>query len=60
MQHWLISIHLQKVVFMAQGKGSGLSTEQRIEMWRRWKAGESLPITRLCVNTRQTYGSLRP
>ncbi|MBB5331542.1 helix-turn-helix domain-containing protein [Tunturiibacter gelidoferens] len=27
---------------MAQGKGNRLSTEQRIEMWRRWKAGESL------------------
>src|ERR1017187_6605516 len=27
---------------MAQGKRSRLSTEQRIEMWRRWKAGESL------------------
>src|ERR1700692_720901 len=31
-----------KVVFMAQGKGDRLSTEQRIDMWRRWKAGESL------------------
>src|ERR1700761_7757866 len=27
---------------MAQGKRDRLSTEQRIEMWRRWKAGESL------------------
>src|ERR1700719_1392261 len=27
---------------MAQGKRNRLSTEQRIEMWRRWKAGESL------------------
>jgi IS30 family transposase len=27
---------------MAQGKGDRLSTEQRIDMWRRWKAGESL------------------
>src|SRR5450755_1477448 len=27
---------------MGQGKRNGLSTEQRIEMWRRWKAGESL------------------
>ena len=27
---------------MAQGKRNGLSTEQRTEMWRRWKAGESL------------------
>ena len=27
---------------MAQGKRERLSTEQRIDMWRRWKAGESL------------------
>src|ERR1700756_1395283 len=27
---------------MAQGKRDRLSMEQRIEMWRRWKAGESL------------------
>jgi hypothetical protein len=27
---------------MAQGKGNRLSAEQRAEMWRRWKAGESL------------------
>src|ERR1700760_5138194 len=27
---------------MAQGKRDRLSTEQRTEMWRRWKAGESL------------------
>ena len=27
---------------MAQGKRDRLSAEQRIEMWRRWKAGESL------------------
>src|SRR5580698_2285943 len=27
---------------MAQGKRDKLSTEQRIDMWRRWKAGESL------------------
>jgi hypothetical protein len=27
---------------MAQGKRDRLSTEQRIEMWRRWKSGESL------------------
>src|ERR1700684_3454392 len=26
---------------MAQGKRDRLSTEQRIDMWRRWKAGES-------------------
>ena len=27
---------------MTQGKRNRLSTEQRIDMWRRWKAGESL------------------
>jgi len=27
---------------MAEGKRNKLSLEQRIEMWRRWKAGESL------------------
>ncbi len=27
---------------MAEGKRNRLSIEQRIEMWRRWKAGESL------------------
>src|SRR5258707_5584184 len=27
---------------MAQGKRDRLSAEQRIDMWRRWKAGESL------------------
>src|SRR5664279_478549 len=27
---------------MAQGKRNRLSIEQRIDMWRRWKAGESL------------------
>src|SRR5258705_8474829 len=27
---------------MAQGKRNRLSTEQRIDMWHRWKSGESL------------------
>src|SRR6201987_161615 len=27
---------------MAQGKRDRLSTEQRTDMWRRWKAGEAL------------------
>ena len=27
---------------MAQGKRNRLSTEQRTDVWRRWKAGESL------------------
>src|ERR1035441_10575193 len=31
-----------KVVFMAQGKRDRLSAAQRADMWRRWKAGESL------------------
>src|ERR1700730_11371568 len=35
-------IHFLKVVFMAQGKRERLSTEQRADMWRRWKSGESL------------------
>src|ERR1700727_400774 len=35
-------MHFLKVVFMAQGKRDRLSTEQRIDMWHRWKAGESL------------------
>ena len=31
-----------KVVFMRQGRRYGLSAEQRTDIWRRWKAGESL------------------
>src|ERR1700676_3538263 len=42
MQHHLIRIHFLKVVFMAEGKRNRLSIEQRIDMWRRWKAGQSL------------------
>jgi IS30 family transposase len=38
MQHHLIL----KVVFMKQGRRWGLSASQRIEIWRRWKLGESL------------------
>ena len=41
-QHHLIGVRFLRVVFMAQGKRNRLSTEQRIEMRRRWKAGESL------------------
>jgi IS30 family transposase len=34
---------------MRQGRGYGLSAEQRAEVWRRWKAGESLhEIGRFC------------
>src|ERR1700741_3446837 len=42
MQHHLIGMIFLKVVFMAQGKRNRLSADQRADMWRRWKAGESL------------------
>jgi hypothetical protein len=31
-----------KVVIMRQGRWYGLSAAQRTDIWRRWKAGESL------------------
>jgi hypothetical protein len=31
-----------EVVLMRQGRRYGLSAEQRTDIWRRWKAGESL------------------
>jgi hypothetical protein len=31
-----------KVVFMKQGRRFGLSAEQKLEVWRRWKAGQTL------------------
>ena len=31
-----------KVVFMRQGRRYGLSAAQKTDIWRRWKAGESL------------------
>jgi hypothetical protein len=31
-----------KVVFMKRGKRFGLSAEQKIDVWRRWKAGQTL------------------
>jgi len=31
-----------KVVFMTQGKRFGLSAVQKSDVWRRWKAGQSL------------------
>jgi IS30 family transposase len=31
-----------KVVFMKQGRRFGLSAEQRLDVWRRWKAGQTL------------------
>jgi hypothetical protein len=42
MHHHLIGIIFLKVVFMTQGRRDRLSAEQRTDMWRRWKAGESL------------------
>src|SRR5215469_15863442 len=33
---------LSKVVFMKPGKRFGLSAEQKIDVWRRWKAGQTL------------------
>jgi hypothetical protein len=31
-----------KVVFMRQGRRFGFSAEQKLEVWRRWKAGQTL------------------
>src|SRR5260370_41362679 len=31
-----------KVVFMKQGKRFGLSAEQKSDVWRRWKSGQTL------------------
>jgi hypothetical protein len=31
-----------KVVFMKQGRRFGLSAEQKLDVWRRWKAGQTL------------------
>src|ERR1700685_3361709 len=31
-----------KVVFMKPGKRFGLSAEQKLDVWRRWKAGQTL------------------
>jgi hypothetical protein len=39
MQHYL---DLTEVVFMTQGKRVEVSAAQRTDIWRRWKAGESL------------------
>src|SRR5580692_9969222 len=33
---------LSKVVFMQQGRRFGLSAEQKCDVWRRWKAGQTL------------------
>jgi len=48
-QHHLIELIFWEVVLMRQGRRYGLSAEQRTEVWRRWKAGESLhEIGRFC------------
>ncbi len=31
-----------KMVFMKQGRRFGLSAEQKLDVWRRWKAGQTL------------------
>ncbi len=31
-----------KVVFMRRGRRFGLSAEQKLDVWRRWKAGQTL------------------
>src|SRR5215467_1681147 len=33
---------LSKVVFMKPGRRFGLSAEQKIDVWRRWKVGQTL------------------
>jgi len=33
---------LSKVVFMRPGRRFGLSAEQKCDVWRRWKAGQTL------------------
>src|SRR5260370_9125069 len=33
---------ISKVVFMRPGKRFGLSAEQKNDVWRRWKAGQTL------------------
>src|SRR6266478_2326876 len=33
---------ISKVVFMRPGKRFGLSAEQKSDVWRRWKAGQTL------------------
>jgi hypothetical protein len=42
MQHHLSWKLYSQVVFMAFGKRTRLSAIQRADVWRRWKAGESL------------------
>ena len=42
MQHHLVQIFSLKVVCMTQGRRVRLSAMQRTDLWRRWKAGQSL------------------
>jgi DNA-binding CsgD family transcriptional regulator len=42
LQHHLVEVLLLRMVFMSEAKQSRLSPAQRTEIWRRWKAGESL------------------
>jgi hypothetical protein len=42
MQHHLVEIFSLKVVFMTVRRQVKLSENQRNDMWRRWKAGQSL------------------
>ena len=42
---------------MTQGKRDRLSAEQRTDMWRRWKAGESLHEIGLAVG--KDHGSIQ-
>jgi hypothetical protein len=44
MQHHLIGLRLM-MVFMSQQKRSRLSPTQKTDIWRRWKAGQSLHET---------------
>src|SRR5207302_870717 len=41
-QYHLLQIFSLKVVFMTQRRRVRLSVMQRTDMWRRWKAGQSL------------------
>ena len=33
---------LSKLVFVKQGRRFGFSAEQKLDVWRRWKAGQAL------------------
>jgi hypothetical protein len=70
MQHHLIQIFFLEVVFMIEGKRRGLSAEQQAELWKRWKAGQSLhpwpsgktsraesPVAARCVRWRTVWAA---